>query len=259
MLINAPVYTLQNNTHFVNMYMENEDGTFNRTQNEPLRLLRDDFAGISMSQGELVSHHFDRGERDWSTATISYHYGRPQSFYQFLREMVARNKFFVFSKPVLSGHLIKFDLHELRLKNSMSQRKMSILKEKYIEALDLWTKEEYEQRQQQAQQKRVQQQSTPPKQQSAKTKLVSGLPPRSQQAASVVDGSQVVAFKSKETGATNSTPLALQLEDSPVTINWKHESDSNEDNVVQENENPFAEKSIFRHSHFLQRFIFHRR
>jgi hypothetical protein len=144
MLTNVPVYSTQNNTHFVNIYVESEDGTFRRTQNEPLRLLRDDIAGISMSQGELVSQHYDRHERQWASATVTYHYGRPQSFYQFLREKVAQNRFFVFSKPVLSGHLIKFDVHELKLKPSMSQRKISILKEKYLEALELWSKDEYE-------------------------------------------------------------------------------------------------------------------
>lgn len=249
MLINAPVYTMQNNTHFVNIYTENEDGTFKRTQSEPLRLLRDDFAGISMSQGELVSHHFDRQERSWSTATISYHYGRPQSFYQFLREMVARNKFFVFSKPVLSGHLIKFDVHELRLKNSMSQRKMSILKEKYLEALDLWTKEEYEARQQ----SHAEQQQATQKIKQQKAKLITGKEPQSQTAVEAVKGARVVAFKSKD--AENKAHTSLPVDSSS---NLENENLRKPDAQPVRDDNPFGDKSIFRHNHFLRRFIFNR-
>jgi len=138
MLIQAPVYYEQNDTHYVNIYEETSDGTFRRTQSEPLRLLRDSIKGISRTQGELVSAQYDRQERSWSSATVSFHYGRPQSFYYFIRDMLKKNKFFVFSKPQLSGHLIKFDLHELILKPGTSQRHFSLLKEKYTESIDLW-------------------------------------------------------------------------------------------------------------------------
>ena len=138
MLIQAPIYYEQNNTHFVNIYEETEDGTFRRTQSEPLRQLRNNIKGISRTQGELVSAMYDRQERRWSSATVSFHYGRPQSFYYFIRDMVAKNKFYVFSKPQLSGHLIKFDVHELVLKPGTSQRHFSLLKEKYVEAINLW-------------------------------------------------------------------------------------------------------------------------
>lgn len=279
MLINAPVYSLQNNTHFVNIYTENEDGTFKRTQSEPLRLLRDDFDGISMSQGELTSSHFDRQERSWSTATVSYHYGRPQSFYQFLRDMVARNKFFVFSKPVLSGHLIKFDVHELKLKNSMSQRKISILKEKYIEALELWTKEEYELRQQQQleqqlfeqQQKRLLSSTS-----TQKAKLIQGLPPRSGAVAGFTETGRVVAFKSKN-GDKNKAHTQTRLQSESVSgevesgspggvqsrqtdaLEAVHQSTQDQNTVpTRDDDNPFNDKSIFRHNHFLRRFIFNR-
>ena len=141
MLIQAPIYSDQNSTHFVNIYEETEDGTFRRTQNEPLRQLRDNIKGISRTQGELISQPYDRQERRWNTATVSFHYGRPQSFYYFLRDMVAKNRFYVFSKPQLSGHLIKFDAHELLLKPGTSQRHLTLLKEKYVEALDLWSEQ----------------------------------------------------------------------------------------------------------------------
>lgn len=151
MLIQAPIYSDQSGTHFVNMYEESEDGSFRRTQSEPLRQLRDNIKGISRSQGELISNFYDRQERQWRTATVTFHYGRPQSFFYFLRDMVAKNRFYVFSKPQLSGHLSKFDLHELILKNGTSQRHLSLLKEKYIGATGLWNEEELKQKQSQKQ------------------------------------------------------------------------------------------------------------
>lgn len=144
MMINVPVYTDENGYKLICIYVEEDEGTFKRTQNEPLRMLRNDIKGISIVQGELVSSKYDRYSREWRTPTVTYHYGKPQSFYYFIREKLARNKFFVFSKPTLSGHISKFTLHELQLKNSISQRKISILKEKYCEALALWSEEEYE-------------------------------------------------------------------------------------------------------------------
>ncbi|WP_455203774.1 hypothetical protein [Kaarinaea lacus] len=150
MLVNAPVFSDENGVVNISMYAEDEDGSFRRTHGEPLRLLRDDIKGISVAQGELISGPYDRQERVWDTATITFHYGRPQSYFHFLRENVARNRFFVFTKPVLAGHLTKFSMHELQLKPSTSQRKIAILKEKYTEALSLWSQEEYSNHQQEA-------------------------------------------------------------------------------------------------------------
>lgn len=143
-MINVPVYSDENGTPHISIFVEDGDGTFRRTQNEPLRLLRDDIKGISISQGDLVSSLYDRQARRWHTPTVTFHYGRPQSFYQFLRDKVAHNRFFVFTKPQLAGHISKFSLHELQLKNSTSQRKIAILKEKYIEALQLWQEAQIE-------------------------------------------------------------------------------------------------------------------
>jgi len=144
-MVNVPVYSNENSVHFINIYTEDEDGTFRRTQDEPLRLLRDDIQGISPVQGEMVSHKYDRQSREWSEPTISFHYGRPQSFHHFLRENLSKNKFYVFSKPSLSGRLSKFHLHQLQLKTSVSQRKISILKEKYCLSTGLWSNTEHEQ------------------------------------------------------------------------------------------------------------------
>ncbi len=137
-MISVPVYSDENGIPHISIYVEDEDGTFRRTQSEPLRMLRDDIQGISISQGDLVTSRYDRQERKWQSPTVTFHYGRPQSFYHFLRGKVAHNRFFVFAKPQLAGHISRFSIHELQLKNYTSQRKIAILKEKYIEALQLW-------------------------------------------------------------------------------------------------------------------------
>jgi len=138
-----PVYSDENNLHHVSIYMEDDDGTFKRTQSEPLRLLRDNIDGISTPQGSVVSHKFDKNERSWKSPTVSFHYGRPQSIYQFLRDKLAANRFYVFTKPNLSGRIIQFTLHELRLKPSTSQQILKLLKEKYTEAVEIWSMEQY--------------------------------------------------------------------------------------------------------------------
>jgi len=143
MLVRIPVYSDENNLHFISVFEEDHDGTFKRTQSEPLRLLRDNFEGISITQGSLISTKFDKNTRHWNTPTVTFHYGRPQSVYQFLRDKIATNKYYVFCKPNLSGRIIQLSLHELRLKPSISQQKLKLLKEKYVEALDVWSKEQY--------------------------------------------------------------------------------------------------------------------
>jgi len=143
-MVNVPVYSNENGLHLITIYIEDEDGTFRRTQDEPLRLLRDDIKGISPVQGDMVSRKYDRQTRQWGEPTVSFHYGRPQSYHQFLRKNLSRNKFYVFSKPSLSGRLSRFDLHELQLKTSISQRKISILKEKYSLSTGLWSTTEHE-------------------------------------------------------------------------------------------------------------------
>jgi hypothetical protein len=106
-------------------------------------MLRDNIGGISTPQGEVISAKFDKNDRHWRSPTVSFHYGRPQSIYQFLRQQLASNRFFVFTKPNLSGRIIQFTLHELRLKPGTSQKILKLLKEKYVEAIDLWSKEQY--------------------------------------------------------------------------------------------------------------------
>jgi hypothetical protein len=138
-----PVYTDENQLHHVSVYIEEPDGTFKRTQSEPLRMLRDNIEGISTPQGDVRSAKFDKNERHWQSPTVSFHYGRPQSIYQFLRQQLASNRFYVFTKPNLSGRIIQFTLHELKLKPGTSQQILKLLKEKYVEAIDLWSKDQY--------------------------------------------------------------------------------------------------------------------
>lgn len=142
-LAKLPVYSDENNLHHVSIFIEESDGTFKRTQAEPLRLVRDHIIGISTPQGDVVSNKFDKNERRWGAPTVSFHYGRPQSIYQFLRDKVALNRFYVFTKPNLSGRITQFTLHELKLKPSISQRILKLLKEKYIESIDLWSEEQH--------------------------------------------------------------------------------------------------------------------
>lgn len=142
-LARIPVYTDENQLHHISIFVEEPDGTFKRTQSEPLRMLRDNIEGISTPQGDIVSGKFDKSERKWRSPTVSFHYGRPQSIYQFLRQKIALNRFYVFTKPNLSGRIIQFTLHELKLKPGTSQQILKLLKEKYIEAVDLWSREQY--------------------------------------------------------------------------------------------------------------------
>jgi hypothetical protein len=167
-MINVPVFSDENGTPHISIYVEDEDGTFRRTQSEPLRLLRDDIKGVSISQGDVVTSAHDRYEREWNTPTVTFHYGRPQSFYQFLRGKVRQNRFFVFNKPQLSGRMSRLSLHELQLKNSTSQRKVGLLKEKYVEALELWSEEELEKRKHKKQQVAVNHDKNQPVKETAK-------------------------------------------------------------------------------------------
>jgi hypothetical protein len=139
----VPVYTDENQLHHISIFVEEQDGTFKRTQSEPLRMLRDNIEGISTPQGDIVSPKFDKNERRWRSPTVNFHYGRPQSIYYFLREKIAANRFYVFTKPNLSGRIIQFTLHELKLKQGTSQQILKLLKEKYVEAVDLWSKDQY--------------------------------------------------------------------------------------------------------------------
>jgi len=146
MLIKTPVYADEYGTPKIFVYKESDDGTFRKTIADPFRALGSNIAGISLPQGELLSPLYDRQPRQWHTPTIIHNNGRPMSFYHFIRTQLASNKFFVCAKPIYGGHIRKFTIHELKLKSSVSQRKITLLKEKLGDAIDLWAMDNYQEK-----------------------------------------------------------------------------------------------------------------
>lgn len=138
--IKAPVYSDHYSTHKIQLFKENESGQFSRSGEEPFHVLRQDIDGISLPQGQMYAHRYERCEFLWRTPTVVYHYGRPMSYYSFLRQHLKINRFFVFCPEHCSGRALKFTLHELRFKSSFSQRKLRLFKDKYMASLDLWQK-----------------------------------------------------------------------------------------------------------------------
>lgn len=136
--VRIPVYFEVLGMHRVEVFQELDDGSFRRTGDEPLRPLRDNIVGIGPAAGELVSIQYDRTARIWRAPTVKAHGQRPRSVYEFLRGQIHRHKLFVFSKPSLNGRLVRFDLHELRLKPTVSTQVLSLLAKRYCEAIELW-------------------------------------------------------------------------------------------------------------------------
>jgi len=137
MSIKLPIYTEEAGTHKVTIYQEMEDGLFRRTGTQLLREFHHNFTGISVSEGEIVSSRYDRVEREWQTPTVTYHYGRPQSFYAFLRTQIKSNKIYVGSSSSMQGRIIKFSLHELQFKPSASRGVRNLAIKKYQEIIEL--------------------------------------------------------------------------------------------------------------------------
>jgi len=135
-MIKLPVYFDLNGIHQIAIYNETDEGTFRRTMDQPMRLLRDNITGIGPKVGELVTTVYDREPRLWATPTVSFNH-RSYSYYQFLRQQSKQRKVFVFSKPSLNGRLYRFDVHELQLKSNASMQVQSLLMKKMIDAIDL--------------------------------------------------------------------------------------------------------------------------
>ena len=133
-----PVYADLNSLHQVQLYRHTDDGTFRRTGEEPLRILRDNITGISQRKGELISNHFDREEREWSSPTIKLNPVKCQSYYRYLRDTLPRNKLPVAVAPSMYGQLHKFALHELTFKTGISRTVLRLIRNRYEEAMDLW-------------------------------------------------------------------------------------------------------------------------
>lgn len=136
MTVMVPVYTNLGGVHHIELYRETSEGTFRRTNEQPIRILRENIIGISESRGQLVTRQYDRENRIWLTPTI-LHQHRPYSFYQFLRNQVQARKIYVFSKDSLSGRLSRLDLYELKLKSNISSQVLGLIIRKYTESVGL--------------------------------------------------------------------------------------------------------------------------
>lgn len=132
----VPVYTNQGGIHHIELYRETSEGTFRRTNEQPIRILRENIIGISEPRGQLITSQYDRENRVWHTPTV-LHQHRPYSFYQFLRTQIQQRKIYVFSKESLSGKLSRLDLYELKLKSNVSHQVLGLVIRKYMEAIGL--------------------------------------------------------------------------------------------------------------------------
>jgi hypothetical protein len=140
--VRIPVYTCEGGVHRIQIFEEQSDGSFRRCGDEPLRALRDNIVGLGAAVGELVSIQFDRTARIWRAPTVMARGERPQSVYEFLRTQVRRRRFYVFSKPSLSGRLVRFDVHPLTFKSSISSQVLSLFAKRYCEGIQLWLEHE---------------------------------------------------------------------------------------------------------------------
>jgi hypothetical protein len=135
-MVRIPVYFNLNGMHQVAIFNEMDDGTFRRTSEEPMRLLRDNIEGIGPVVGELLSTQQDHEQRIWQTPTVLFRH-RSYSIYQFLREQLKLRKIYVLVRASRSGRQSRLDLHELILKPTASAQVRSLLSKKLIEAIDL--------------------------------------------------------------------------------------------------------------------------
>lgn len=138
MLALIPVYTDQNGIHDVAIFQENEDGSFSRTPEQPLRQLRENIVGVSNPIGTLITQRYDRSERPWDTPTALPYSGRPRSFYTFVRENLQKRRIIVATVQSSQGKSIKLFLNELKLRPSMGQGSIKLFMRKYLEATHLW-------------------------------------------------------------------------------------------------------------------------
>jgi hypothetical protein len=135
-MVRLPVYFDLNGIHQIAIFEEMDDGTFRRTSENPIRLLRDKIDGIGSAVGELVSRPYDREERVWHSPTVVFGH-RPYSFYHFLREQHKQRKIYVLSRVSRINRIARLQVHELKLKPTASVQVRALLSKKLIEAIDL--------------------------------------------------------------------------------------------------------------------------
>jgi len=135
-MVKIPVYFDLNGIHQISIFQEQDDGTFRRTTEQPMRLLRESIEGIGPSVGEIVSSPYDREDRIWQTPTVMLGH-RPASYYQFLREQLKSRKIYVFARASMNTRVNRLQVHELKLKPGVSMQVQSLLARKLVEAIDL--------------------------------------------------------------------------------------------------------------------------
>lgn len=135
-MVKIPVYFDLNGIHQIALFEEMDDGSFRRTTEQPIRLLRESILGIGPVVGDLVAAVNDREERQWHSPTVHFKH-RYSSYFRFLREQAHQHKLFVFSRESLSTRTTRLNLHELQLKSTASRQVHSLLSKKLAEAIDL--------------------------------------------------------------------------------------------------------------------------
>jgi len=135
-MVKIPVYFDLNGIHQIAIFEERDDGSFRRTTEQPMRLLRESIMGIGPAVGELVSTLNDREERQWHSPTVHFRH-RYSSYFRFLREQLHQHRIFVFSRESISARVTRLNVHELQLIPTASRQVHSLLMKKLIEAVDL--------------------------------------------------------------------------------------------------------------------------
>ena len=135
-MVKIPVYFDLNGIHQIAIFEEMDDGTFRRTSEQPIRLLRESILGIGPSVGDLVSAHYDREERQWHSPTVHFKHCY-SSYFRFLREQLHHHNLFVFSRESLTSRITRLNIHELQLKSTASRQVHSLLAKKLADAIEL--------------------------------------------------------------------------------------------------------------------------
>lgn len=137
-LVQVPVIYEESGLLHICIYRETEDGFFQKTPQRPFVSLSSNIRGISLPQGSLSSCGFERMPHPWRSASVSFHYGRPMSYYEFARTQLKRNRMYVFSLPTLAARCTRLQLHQLYFRPDFSQQKFKLFRSKFMQATNLW-------------------------------------------------------------------------------------------------------------------------
>lgn len=135
--VHVPVYQDLNGIAQIVLFEKTKDDSFKRTRHEPLRMLRNNITGTGNTIADLIPAFLDRKAREWHTPTVLPIGGRPQSYYRFLRDELARNRLPVGVAHGSPGHIQRLAIHSLELKPNLSAGVLGLIKDKYAEAIGL--------------------------------------------------------------------------------------------------------------------------